>query len=94
MWAQMFADIMQLPVETVEAQEAGALGCAIASAVAAGEYQTMDEAVKNMTVVGKTIEPNKELAKIYDRKYHIYIKTLACLDGLWDEMQELVEVME
>lgn len=93
-WAQMFADIMQLPVETVEAQEAGALGCAIASAVAAGEYQTMDEAVKNMTVVGKTIEPNKELAKIYDRKYHIYIKTLACLDGLWDEMQELVEVSE
>ena len=38
-WAQMFADVMKLPVETVEANETGALGCAIAAAVATGEYR-------------------------------------------------------
>ena len=45
-----------------------------------------------MTVVGRAITPNPELADIYDRKYAVYKKTLECLDGLWDEMQKLVEL--
>ena len=90
-WAQMFADIMQLPIETVEAEEAGALGCAIASAAAVGEYTSMAAAVENMTAVGRKIKPDPKLAEIYDRKYKIYRKTLECLDGLWDQMQEMVE---
>ena len=36
-WAQMFADMMRLPVETVDANETGSLGCAIAAAAAAGD---------------------------------------------------------
>lgn len=93
-WSQMFADIMQLPIETVQAEEAGALGCAIASAVATGAYSSMDEAVENMTVVNTAIQPNPELADIYNRKYQLYVKTIECLDGLWDTMQELVEASE
>ena len=90
-WTQMFADIMQLPVETVTAEEAGALGCAIAAAVATGEYPSLDEAIKNMTEIREAVMPNKDLAKVYDRKYHLYLRTIECLDGLWDEMQEMVE---
>ena len=91
-WAQMFADVMQLPVETVEAEEAGALGCAIAAAVATGEYPSMDEAIRNMTVVRCGIMPDTQKKDIYDRKYRLYRKTIDCLDGLWDEMQSLVEI--
>ena len=93
-WAQMFADVMQLPVETVEAEEAGALGCAIAAAVATGEYPSMDEAIRNMTVVSHGIAPDLQKKDIYDRKYRLYRKTIDCLDGLWDEMQSLVEISE
>lgn len=91
-WAQMFADVMKLPIETVEAEEAGALGCAIAAASATGAYASMEDAIGHMTVVGRAITPNAELADIYDRKYAVYKKTLECLDGLWDEMQKLVEL--
>ena len=91
-WAQMFADVMKLPIETVEAEEAGALGCAIAAASATGAYESMEDAISHMTVVGRAITPNPELADIYDRKYAVYKKTLECLDGLWDEMQKLVEL--
>ncbi|MBR2529138.1 MAG: carbohydrate kinase [Blautia sp.] len=90
-WAQMFADIMKIPVETVEADEAGALGCAIAAAVATGEYASLDEAIAQMTVIHPAVLPNPDLAEIYDRKYHLYVRTIDCLDGLWDEMQKLVE---
>ncbi|MBQ6322276.1 MAG: carbohydrate kinase [Lachnospiraceae bacterium] len=93
-WSQMFADICQLPVETVAADEAGALGCAIAAAVATGEYATLEEAIQNMTVIHEPLQPNKELKEIYDRKYQLYVKTIECLDGLWDQMQEMVEAQE
>lgn len=93
-WTQMFADVMKTPVETVSVDEAGALGCAIASAYATGEYTSLNEAVKHMTKVEKPVFPDPEKEKIYDRKYHLYVRTIECLDGLWDEMQKLVEDSE
>lgn len=90
-WAQMFADVMQLPVETVEAHETGALGCAIAAAVATGEYATLDEAVKHMTKISQRIMPNPALAERYDKKFALYVRTIYCLNGVWDEMQALIE---
>jgi L-xylulokinase len=88
-WAQMFADVMQTPVETVTADEAGALGCAIAGAVATGAYATMEEAVDRMVDVGASYQPNHGLATIYDRKYALYRKTVDCLDALWPAMEEV-----
>lgn len=90
-WAQMFADVMKLPVETVAADEAGALGCAIAAAVATGEYESLEAAARNMTSVSHPIMPDPEKAEIYDRKYALYLETLQCLDSLWDKMQTVVE---
>ena len=90
-WTQMFADIMQIPVETVVAQEAGALGCAIAAASAVGEYPSLDAAIKSMTEIREAVMPNKALAEQYDKKYHLYVRTIECLDGLWNEMQKIVE---
>ncbi len=90
-WAQMFADVMKLPVETVEANETGALGCAIAAAVATGEYPDLRGAVDAMTVVSRRFEPDPDRVGIYDRKYALYCKTVTCLDGLWDDMQAMIE---
>lgn len=90
-WAQMFADVMQLPVEIVKADEAGALGCAIAAAVATGTYGSLDEAVREMSDISEALAPDASKKEIYDRKYRIYVKTIECLDGLWDEMQKLIE---
>jgi L-xylulokinase len=90
-WAQMFADVMHLPVETVEANETGALGCAIAAAVATGEYPDLRTAVEGMTCVSRRFEPDPSVAGLYDRKYALYCRTVECLDGLWTEMQALIE---
>ena len=90
-WAQMFADVMKLPVETVEANETGALGCAIAAAVATGEYPDLESAVENMTSVSRRYEPDESRTEVYDRKYRLYCRTIDCLDGLWSEMQAMIE---
>ena len=90
-WSQMFADITKLPVETVAAGETGALGCAITAAVATGEYPDLNAAIANMTAVARRYEPDPAVTGIYDRKYRLYCRTLEQLDGLWDEMQALIE---
>lgn len=90
-WTRMFADVLSLPVETVEVNETGALGCAIAVAAALGDYGSVEEAARNMCRVAPAVAPRSELREIYDRKYALYQKTIACLDGLWDDMQRLIE---
>lgn len=90
-WTQMFADIMHLPVETVNANETGALGCAIAVATAIGDYASLDEAAAKMCRIAPAIKPRPEMSRIYDNKYLLYCKAIQCLDLFWDTMQQTME---
>lgn len=90
-WTQMFADILQLPVETVQVNETGALGCAIAVAAALGDYPSLEAAIAGMSTINTAVEPNRDYAELYARKYALYLKTIQCLDGLWDEMQAYIQ---
>lgn len=90
-WTQIFADVMQIPVETVQVNETGALGCAIAVAAAVGDYESLADAAAHMCAIAPAVLPDPEKKTIYDRKYALYCKTIECLDGLWDEMQRLIE---
>ena len=90
-WTQMFADILQLPVQTVSANETGALGCAIASAVAVGDYPDLSAAAAAMSRIAEPVYPNPAYREIYNRKYALYCKTIDALDPLWDDMQALIE---
>jgi L-xylulokinase len=67
-WSQMFADVMQLPVETVTVREAGALGCAITAAVAVGIYGSLNEAASKMTSIKSVFNPETEAVAAYEQK--------------------------
>ena len=90
-WTQMFADILGIPVETVNVNETGALGCAIAAATAVGAYESLDDAAKVMCPVGERFEPNPEVRAAYERRYALYRKAIDCLDPLWNDMQACIE---
>lgn len=84
MWVQMFADILGYPIETVRGvKELGALGCAMAAAVAAGEYAGHEEAAKAMVNVNEPVYPNSERQAIYAEKYKKYSAVSAALDSAW-----------
>lgn len=90
-WTQMFADVTGLPVETVCVNETGALGCAIAAAAGVGAYASLEEAARAMCPLGERVDPEPRRHEVYLRKYALYQKTIACLDGLWSDMQRYVE---
>lgn len=82
-WVQMFADILGFPVETIPIKEPGALGCAIAGAVAAGIYNDYPEAVENMLPKGFRVEPNPAAVTVYAEKYKAYRGLAETLRPLW-----------
>lgn len=93
-WAQLFADVMNVPVETVDAREVGALGCAIACSVAAGDARDLPEAVGRMVRVGRTFVPDAGAVAAYERKWRIYRSAVEHLDAFWDEREALVLAAE
>lgn len=90
-WTQMFADVMDMPVETVPAAETGALGCAVAAAAATGRYASPAEAAGRMCAVSAAVYPRPEAVAAYEKKYRLYLRAIECLNGLWPDMQDLIE---
>ena len=87
-WVQLFADVFAMDVETVEVSELGALGAAIAAAVAAGRYASPQQAAAAMSRPGKTYQPNAGCAGIYRRKYEAFLTADAALAPLWAKLNK------
>lgn len=86
-WVQMFADVLGYPIETVGARELGALGCAMAAAVAAGIYKDYKEAAQHMVRILERISPDPEKTAVYQKKYEKYISISNALDTVWGQFE-------
>ena len=89
-WTQIFADLMGYPIETVDVKETGALGCAMAAAVAAGDYQALSQAAQRMSTVNPAVYPNADNRPYLEQRYQLYCKILDALDPVWDDLQKLL----
>ncbi len=85
-WAQMFADALQIPVDVIEGKEIGAQGAAIAAGVAVGIYEDYADAISGMVHISCTILPQKELREVYGKKYLNYRRVNDALSGVWQHI--------
>ena len=83
LWAQMRADLMQLPVETLTASDASATGAAVLAAVAVELYSDVAAAVAALELKTETIAPDAGKAAAYDEAYHHYREVFAALEPAW-----------
>ena len=82
-WVQMFADILNMPIEITRGTELGTMGAALCAGVGAGIFSDFSEGVDRMVNVIGHVEPNGNLTKIYDRKYAQYQRAIAVLADFW-----------
>lgn len=80
-WSQMFADILNMEIVTTNANQAGALGTAICTAIALGIYKDFNEAINSMVKERKRYYPNKEKNQIYMRKYEEFNRIINLFDN-------------
>jgi len=83
-WVQMFADMLQLPIEITKNKELGALGAAMSAGVGTGTFPSFHEAAENMVNIDKTIYPDKGKKHIYKEKYEHYKKAVSAVMGFWE----------
>jgi L-xylulokinase len=82
-WVQIFADVLQIPIDVIEDKELGAQGAAIAAGIAAGIYKDYEQAILRTVKITKTVNPRKEYKKIYEEKYAAYRDVIDGLSGVW-----------
>lgn len=85
---QLYSDVLNMPVEVIDAQVGPALGSAIFGAVAAGCYHSLQaatQAMKSETVAIYT--PNAENARVYELLYREYLR----LYGYFGEAEPVMQ---
>ena len=85
-WLQLKADISGRRVETVEVQEASALGAAILAGVATGVYASYEEAIRATVKIKATYQPRPEIHKIYNHQHELYKKLVDILKPMSEEL--------
>lgn len=86
-WVQIFADVLGIPIEVMRGKELGALGGAMAAAIAAGIYQDYQEAAAHMVKAETCVCPDEERKKIYEKKYQKYCRINEALNQVWEEFE-------
>ena len=88
LWVQIFADVLELPVETVTGvRELGALGAAMAAAVSAGLFADYGEAAAAMVKISAPVLPDPGVFPVYRKKYETYTRICDALDQVWDRFE-------
>lgn len=85
-WTRVFADAFQIPFETPTGDELGALGAAIAAAVAVGAHDDYPSAVKAMTRPGRIVEPDTSKKELYEEKFATYGAVQDAMAPVWERV--------
>lgn len=84
---QITADIFGLPVSRVQTFESTSLGAAIATFYAAGEFKTVEDAIKGMSHIRDTFEPNELASQQYNYLYKkVYTKMFPQLKDIYKDL--------
>jgi xylulokinase len=73
-WLQIKSDIMNIPIITLNIDEAGTLGTVMLAGIATGVYSSLADAAGKLVKLKKEFLPNKETHEIYLEKYNRYQK--------------------
>ena len=89
---QITADVFGLPAARPQDCEASGLGAAIDASVGLGIHPDFETAIRSMTKLGDTFEPNPNVHALYQDIYeHIYLKMYHRLQPLYEELQKIIQ---
>ncbi len=74
LWKKIMANVLGIPVETIESEEGPGYGGAILAAVGCGEYASVEEAAEQLVKVTGVVEPDADLVAKYEERYNYFRK--------------------
>ena len=81
-WIQNKVDMLGIPMEVSEVDEATPLGCAMLAGIGVGLYKDIDEAYERVKKPGKTYKPDTDLTEQYAELFKIHKEVYPALKNL------------
>lgn len=88
-WHQLFADIFNAPVATLETQEGSAYGAGLLAMVGTGEYKSAAEVCGVAIKEVSRKEPRPDAATFYEKHYQIYRALYPALKPVFQTIAEV-----
>jgi len=82
-WRQLFADVLNLPIEVPEGREIGARGAALCAGVAAGHWKSLADAQRENCPTAHRTEPTRIGADRLNERYARFQQLLEALTPFW-----------
>lgn len=90
-WLQLKADITGRTIETVQTEEASALGAALLAGTATGVYNSIEEAIEVCVKRKSTFYPRPKIQEIYSHQHEMYKKLAKSLTPISRELSCFVK---
>lgn len=81
-WAQIFSDAIQIPMEITDGSELGARGAALSAGIGTGIYDDYSQAVEQAIKLVRVYEPDSDNTSVYLARYEEYTKSIEALQSL------------
>ena len=82
LWQKIMANVLNIDIELLCAEEGPGLGAAMLAAVASGEYPTVGDAAKRIVEMSEIIHPTPEIAAAYEERYSVFRKLYPALKSV------------
>lgn len=74
LWKRIFANVLNMEIDTAETEEGPGYGGAILAGVACGEWKSVEEAAKKLVRIKDTIYPEPEITELYEERYNKFMQ--------------------
>lgn len=72
LWTKIMANVLGIPLDIPATEQGPGYGGALLAMVACGEYKSVQAACRALVAVKATVQPDKELAALYDERYKLF----------------------
>lgn len=86
LWKRIMANVLNIPLNSPASEQGPGMGGAMLAMVACGEYATVQDACNAMVSVASTVEPEPELATLYEKRYQQFRQIYPACKNLFAEL--------
>ena len=86
LWKRTIANVLNIEIDEMEAEEGPGYGGAMLAAVACGEYKSVEEIAAKLVRVKNTIKPEPAIAARYEKKYKLFKQIYPSVHDLFQVM--------
>ncbi len=82
LWKQIISDVLDLPIDIMQAEEPGCLGAALLAGVGVGIYQNIQEAVQRAVHLHSRTLPDTTSTEVYKERRSLFNRTFQVLESI------------